>query len=1047
MNVLASCSGTRLRGLLVLAVFISMFGPTARPTWPQEPASVPFTRLTEGLVLERQAALGETHRYSIELRAGQYLRLLVEQRGADVSETVTGPDGGVLLETDMPCGSIGPDPVAFIAPADGVYELALKVLAVLPRGRYEIRVEALGEPTRVDRSRIKAIRAAVEAHQLSSKDPAAAVERFREAASAWRELGDRRLELWMEHQIGLLLGEHLGRLAEALEVTAHALAMAVDLGEEWAEAQLRLGLGGSLRALGRLDEGKEQFERALALHRAAGREVSAARALLNLGIFTSMAGEPQEGLDYLFEALRIFQAAGSTRNEAVTRSYIAKAFLRLRDPDLALEQCRLALPAFVEEPAVRGRCSTYMGSAHFQLGDFARARQAHSEALSILKTVPSPLLAVEAYVGLGDVQAAEGELGAARQAFESALAQAGDHTLRQGWVRCKLGEVELRLGNARAARMTFEAALALAPRAGAIVEECAEDGLGRMERDTGDLAAARTHAERALSISESVRGRLLSDQTRSALLAAQQSQYELLIDVLMRQHEQEPSRGHDVAAFETGERARARSLLALLAEGGVDVRRGVDPALLDEERSLRRRLNATANEEAQARDAGRKEQADSLVREMEAQTAGLVEIEARMRRVSPGYAALTQPQPLTLPEIRAQVLDPDTQLLQYALGEPRSYLWVASATSLQSFALAPGPEIERAARRAHELVSAPRGMVGTSGQRGEPEAAMFELSRLLLAPAVGALRAKRLLVVAPGALQYVPFASLPWPGSETVLLSTFEIVSAPSASVIATVRREARLRPPAAKVAAIFADPVFEPSDPRVALARGKGLLTAVPAAPRAAGPAAPVEQALRGLRDIRGGGLGRLPFSRREAEVIASLTPTGRTLTATGFDASREAATSPRLGEYRIVHFATHAVLNTRRPELSGVVLSLVDRAGRSQDGFLRLHDVYNLALGANLVVLSGCQTALGKDLRGEGLLGLTRGFMYAGAPAVLASLWQVDDESTAELMQRFYRAMLKDGRRPAEALRAAQLEMMANPRWAAPFYWAGFVLQGDWR
>jgi len=951
----------------------------------------------------------------------------------------------VLLESDMPCGEIGTEPVALIAPADGVYAIDLKVLAVLPGGRYGIRVEAVREPTALDRRLIQAMSATNEAHRLSAKDPAAAVERFREAAPAWREVGDRHMELWMAHEIGVLLSEQLGRFEEARAAAADALPMAVDLGAEWAEAYLRLGLGSTLRGLGRLDEGKDQIERALALHRAAGREVSAARALMSLGLFAGMAGEPQEGLDDLFAALRTFQAAGITRSEAVTRSYIAQAFLRLRDPEPALEQCRLALPAFAAEPKLRGRCISWMGSAYFQLGDVAQAGQAHSEALAILKTARNPLLAVEAYVGLGDVHAHLGDLAAARQAFESALAEAGDHALRQGWVRCKLGEVELRSGDARAARLLFEAARALAPQAGATVEECAEAGLARVEREAGDLAAARTHAETALATGESMRARLLSDQTRSTLLAAQQSRYELLIDILMRQHAQEPSRGHDVAAFETSERARARSLLALLAEGQVDVRRGVDPALVDEERSLRRRLNTAATQEAEARDAGRKPRADTLAREMESLAARRVEIEGRIRRASPGYAALTQPRPLTLPEIRAQVLDPDTQLLQYALGEPQSYLWVVSGTSLRSFVLAPGAEIERAAREVHERVSVPRAAAVAGGSAAERDAALRDLSRLLLEPAAAALEGKRLLVVAPGALQYVPFASLPLPDSAAVLLSRFEVVTAPSASVIATVRGEARLRPPATRVAAVFADPVFEPSDPRVALARGKGPVTAVQVASRDS--AAPLEQALRGLGSVRGGRLGRLPFSRREAEVVAALAPADRALTATGFDASREAATSPRLGEYRVVHFATHAVLNTRRPELSGVVLSLVDRAGRSQDGFLRLHDVYNLSLGADLVVLSGCQTALGKDLRGEGLLGLTRGFMYAGAPAVLASLWQVDDESTADLMQRFYRAMLKDGRRPAEALRAAQLEMMRNPRWSAPFYWAGFVLQGDWR
>ena len=244
----------------------------------------------------------------------------------------------------------------------------------------------------------------------------------------------------------------------------------------------------------------------------------------------------------------------------------------------------------------------------------------------------------------------------------------------------------------------------------------------------------------------------------------------------------------------------------------------------------------------------------------------------------------------------------------------------------------------------------------------------------------------------------------------------------------------------------MFADPVFDVLDPRVpasarriaeerprlASAARAGTDTRPAAATSAASPGT-LERALRGLR---GGGsrgaLSRLPFSHREAEAILALAPPGGALEATGFAANREAATSPGLSDYRILHFATHGVLNTRQPDLSGVVLSLVDRPGRHQDGFLRLHEIYNLRLPADLVVLSGCQTALGKDLGGEG---------------VVASLWQVDDESTAELMKRFYRAMLKEGRRPADALRTAQLEMSRDRRWSAPFYWAGFVLQGEWR
>ncbi len=152
-------------------------------------------------------------------------------------------------------------------------------------------------------------------------------------------------------------------------------------------------------------------------------------------------------------------------------------------------------------------------------------------------------------------------------------------------------------------------------------------------------------------------------------------------------------------------------------------------------------------------------------------------------------------------------------------------------------------------------------------------------------------------------------------------------------------------------------------------------------------------------------------------------------------------------MSQYRIIHFATHGLLNSEHPELSGIVLSLVNENGQPVNGFLRLNEIYNLNLSADLVVLSACQTALGKEVKGEGLIGLTRGFMYAGSPRVVASLWKVDDVATAELMKLFYQKMLREQMRPAAALRAAKVEMWQQKRWNAPFYWAAFEIQGEWR
>jgi CHAT domain-containing protein len=334
---------------------------------------------------------------------------------------------------------------------------------------------------------------------------------------------------------------------------------------------------------------------------------------------------------------------------------------------------------------------------------------------------------------------------------------------------------------------------------------------------------------------------------------------------------------------------------------------------------------------------------------------------------------------------------------------------------------------------------------------------------MLLGPVAAQLGKKRLVIVADGALQYVPFAALPAPspgndeernsGAEPQpLIVEHEIISLPSASTLATLRREMAGRKPAEKSLAILADPVFADDDTRVSRDVEK-------AGAKKKTRSADSDQTDIGFLQITrsgeemgvtGGeaGFGRLLSTRREAAAISALVPERERMQALDFEASRTTALRPELGEYRIVHFATHGLLNNIHPELSGIVLSLVDKAGQQQDGFLRLQDIYNLKLSAELVVLSACQTGLGKEVRGEGLIGLTRGFMYAGAPRIVASLWKVDDRATSELMKRFYQGMLGPERvSPAGALRQAQLSIWREKQWRAPYYWAAFVLQGEWK
>jgi CHAT domain-containing protein len=309
--------------------------------------------------------------------------------------------------------------------------------------------------------------------------------------------------------------------------------------------------------------------------------------------------------------------------------------------------------------------------------------------------------------------------------------------------------------------------------------------------------------------------------------------------------------------------------------------------------------------------------------------------------------------------------------------------------------------------------------------------------------------AKRLVIVSDGALQYIPFSALPTPGKRTgtlPLIINHEIVNLPSASILAELRRQAGGRPSALKAVAILADPVFDRGDER--------LDPGIPSrdSPSEALVSRQAQDVTRSARDIgltKNGKayLTRLLYTRKEAEAVMAVTPRGKGMAALDFEANRRTAMSSRLANYRIVHFATHGILDNKHPELSGLVLSLVNHTGKPQDGFLTLQDVYDMKLPVDLVVLSGCETGLGEQVNGEGLIGLTRGFMYAGATRVVASLWSVSDVATASLMADFYRGMQRDGMRPAAALRAAQIRMWKQKQWSFPYYWAGFEIQGEWQ
>ncbi|MCA1621726.1 MAG: CHAT domain-containing protein [Acidobacteria bacterium] len=862
-------------------------------------------------------------------------------------------------------------------------------------------------------------------------------------------VGDRRtgaVALFDAAEVRRLLGDHAG----TLDSFHQSLKVAEELGARDLAASILNSIGIFHISQGAYAEALEHYRRSLALREALGNKDQVGSSLLNIGNVYQSLGDYDAAADYYRRSLELREAVGNKFGTANALSNIGDTHRLRGDYTSALEFQQRALAIREDQKDKPGVAISHghLGNTYRARGDYERAAEHFRKRLGM-------------WEGLGNKR---GVL----------------HSLND-------------LGMVSNLRKDYAEALRLAEQAAALAKQIgARDSLaqahtiaGRALRGLGRLDESRLALEAAVETVESLRAKVVGQELRASYLASVTDPYELYIDLLMRMHRERPSEGHDRSAFQMSERARARSLLESLAEARVDIRQGVDRALVERERALQQQLNAMAERQTRLlSDRHTPEQAAALDREVSALAAAYREAQARIRRASPLYASLTQPAPLTLQEIQRQVLDPGTVLLQYALGEEATYLWAVTTDAVRSFELPRRAEVEPAARRVRDLLADAERWAASETAEAEYDRAARDLSRKLLPEALLAqLGKKRLVVVADGVLQYLPFGALPVTEARAAgarprvrpkfLIDDHEVVSLPSASTLAVLRRETAGRARGAKAVAVFADPVFDAGDERVAAAaqrrqrpdarRPGEALAALPAdaaarekgRPQGAAGAEPpklspdLARAARAAGILRDGGQGlsRLPFSRREAEMILALAPAGRARRALDFEASRRVATSGELADYRFVHFATHGLLDADHPELSGVVLSLFDERGQAVDGFLRLHEVYNLRLPVELVVLSACQTALGREVRGEGLVGLARGFMYAGSPRVVASLWKVDDRATAELMRRFYEGMLKRDLPPAAALRRAKVSMLSEPRWRAPFYWAAFELQGEWK
>ena len=925
-----------------------------------------------------------------------------------------------------------------------------------------------------------------EGQQLFGEGTAAskhqAIEKFSEAAKLWHAVGDKRREAIALSFIGKIY-DLLGQKENALDYYTQTLALIRTVGDRSSEAATLNNIGLIYDSLGEKQKALAYYNSALPILEELGDRRVQAITLVNVGLVHDSIGEKQKALKFYQQALPLLRAAHDRAGEAVTLNNLGYLYDSIGEQEKALAYFDRALPLLREigDRRVEAITLNNIGYVYDALDEKQKALDYYNRALPVLRVVGDRRMEAVTLNNIGLVQKAIGDNKKALAFFNEALElrrAVGDRP-GEAITLSDIGSVYALLTEGQKALDLYKQALQLSR---AVEDRSTEASILRriamVKKDRGELAEARANLEDALVIVEHLRTRMAGQELRGSYFASVHQFFESYIEVLMRLHLLNPAGGYDALALQAAERARARTLLDSLAEARANIRQGIAPDLLERERILRRKLDATAEQQARLFSSNHTDkQAAALKQETETLLIQYQEIEVEIRTSSPRFAALMQPVPLSLKEIQQQVLDSNTLLLEYVLGDERSYLWAVTPSSVESFELPSRVEIEAATRRVYELLTArdkhikfekpdeQRTRVAKADADYASESA--DLSKMLLGPVASDLERKRLLVVSDGALNYLPFAALPAPlntagnvkpsdsrpqapDSRVPLIVEHEIVSLPSASALSVLRRELTGRAPVAKTLAVVADPVFERADERVqgVKARPKSNpeqkrsieVRSTSDSARAdsfrSAPQVDSEEVTQ---------IHRLPFTRREADQILALVPKAERFEALDFDASRATATNPALGQYRYVHFATHGFLDAAHPELSGIVLSLVNRQGAQQDGFLWAHEVYNLRLPVEMVVLSGCRTGLGKEIKGEGLVGLTRGFMYAGAARVLVSLWDIDDEASAELMADLYKAILKEHKAPAAALRIAQLKVLNDKRWHAPYYWAAFVLQGE--
>ena len=822
----------------------------------------------------------------------------------------------------------------------------------------------------------------------------------------------------------------------------------------WQSVNDALGMARAYEAIGHyqfaqtnLVESTQSHEESLRIFHGLGIVSEEAEALINLGFIQYRQGAWDECLALLTKAQGMLDEQAEPYKMGQIMATIGEAFLENGLPEVALQKIQLARDYFRQ--AQNRRAVSVMlwdlGKVYYELGNYPEALTHLQQALADAQATNDRSLEAFSNEYLGRTYSAMGTSETAQQHLQTAFRIYGTVAKKMEAARtgALIGQEYLQQGKVQEAKKELHSALATFEQLADHLNGSATlYALGKLELRQNNLAPAEDYLRRSIDVTENIRRISTSNDLTAAFSAAVDDRYQSYIECLMRQHQAQPSKGFDLRAFEASESSRGRALAEMLRATGGSFAPGVEVALVENEKQLRKSLRVKEDYKVMLLAGAYKQEEltalDAEMADLEKKHNQLIET---IQATYPAFKQITHPQSWNLRQIQERVIADDrTLMLEFSLGENKSYVWAITRDQLKSYELPPQSEISKQVQSLYKQLTIPPG----SSQTMEISAAVRDLAQTILVPIAAELNKQRLIIVAHNALNYVPFQLLTNPNDGQPLIASHDVVNAPSATILGSLSEERQWRK-SKKVLAAFGSPVFE-SNYSVKVKNGNPDVTSLQALKH--------DRWQQALRDIELNGdmfdpstIQPLLYVGRELANLRNVVGESQSMIAADFEASRDNLFKTDLTQYSIIHFATHGFLDPKRPENSGLVLSTITPEGKAQDGFLSLRDIYQLRAPVDLVVLSACQTGLGKDVRGEGLIGLTRGFMYAGASSVVASLWKVDDEATAELMKRFYKNMLEEGMTPATALREAQNSFRQDPVWSAPYYWAGFTLQGDYQ